>query len=99
MRMLKLPVWGESAYSFRVLRVPEIESVDTNREYIRRAFMSCRRSFRPNALSEVERSLECFALNGKGDQLGKNISPEVMAIIAIWTMRDGWPICPLRIWN
>src|SRR6476619_4928284 len=82
MRMLKLPD-GRIRILVQGLARAEIESVDTSGEYIRA---------RVHVMQELlppERSLEVEALirNVRGSMekainLGKNISPEVMAIIA-----------------
>src|SRR5258705_8638825 len=82
MRMLKLPD-GRIRILVQGLARAQIESVDTSGEYLRA---------RVNVMQEIlppERSLEVEALirNVRGSMekainLGKNISPEVMAIIA-----------------
>jgi ATP-dependent Lon protease len=99
MRMLKLPD-GRIRILVQGLARAEVESVDTSGEYIRARLQVVQEILPP------ERSLEVEALirNVRGSMekainLGKNISPDVMAIIANLMMPGDLPICPPRTWN
>ncbi|MDQ3472812.1 MAG: LON peptidase substrate-binding domain-containing protein, partial [Acidobacteriota bacterium] len=82
MRMLKLPD-GRIRILVQGLARAEIESVDTNGEYIRSRVRVMQEILPPERSLEVEALIRNVrASMEKAINLGKNISPEVMAIIA-----------------
>ena len=94
MRMLKLPD-GRIRILVQGLARAEIQSVDASGAYIRAQVDVMQEVLPPDRSLEVEALIRNVrASMEKAINLGKNISPEVMAIIAISTTRAAGRLFP-----